>query len=54
MALIDELLGRIKQSPADRGRSSVHYECRHCGKTVSEEEGVCPVCGSTDIADIPL
>ena len=56
MALLDEILNRIRRSdePRERSRTDVHRECRTCGTTVSQEEATCPACGSTDIAEIPL
>ncbi|MFC4543360.1 hypothetical protein ACFO5R_15630 [Halosolutus amylolyticus] len=38
----------------DADRSGVHYECRRCGTTLSDDRGSCPACGSGDVAAIPL
>ncbi|SEP75017.1 hypothetical protein [Natrinema salaciae] len=54
MSVLDELIDRIgiPREPADR--SSVHYECRRCGTTLSKRDASCPRCGSADVAAIPL
>ncbi|ELY44533.1 hypothetical protein C495_11549 [Natronorubrum sulfidifaciens JCM 14089] len=44
----------IKQyTDADR-HALVHYECRRCGTTLTADDTTCPVCGSDEVATIPL
>lgn len=49
MISFDDLLNRVT-----RQRPDVHFECRHCGETLSKDDAACQACGSREIADIPL
>ena len=54
MSAFDELVTIIGIGRDPTEQPPIHYECRRCGKTLSERDTDCPVCGSTDVAEIPL
>ncbi len=54
MSSLDELISVIGIGRDPTEQPPVHYECRRCGKTLSKRDTVCPLCGSTDVAEIQL
>ncbi|SEV82618.1 hypothetical protein [Natrinema salifodinae] len=54
MAVLDDLIEWIGGGRGTGERTRVHYECRHCGTTLSKRDTTCPTCGSDEIAVIPL
>ncbi|WP_339106455.1 hypothetical protein [Haloterrigena salinisoli] len=54
MTVLDELFDRIGGLREVGERTTVHYECRRCGLTLSKDAIGCPSCGSDEIAAIPL
>ena len=44
----------IKQFADADQQALFHHECRRCGKTVTADDSTCPICGSDEIATIPL
>ncbi|RZV10787.1 hypothetical protein BDK88_1971 [Natrinema hispanicum] len=54
MSSFDGLFSVIGIGRDSTEQPPIHYECRRCGKTLSKRDTVCPLCGSTDVAEIQL
>ncbi|NUB93972.1 hypothetical protein HTZ84_21790 [Haloterrigena sp. SYSU A558-1] len=54
MTVLDELFDRIGGLRDAGERTTVHYECRRCGLTLSKDDAWCSSCGSEEIAAILL
>lgn len=54
MKVTEVLLKRLTHLCERYHYDALHYECRRCGLTLSNRRNMCPTCGSTEIATIPL